>query len=55
MMLEYLAVLEISFQRLYINQEEVNWIWLFWIKPSLLKYITKMTPDELGGLLTNGD
>ena len=53
--LKQLAVLEIRFQRMYLNEEEIDWTERFWTDVNFFEQITTTSATELADLLTELD
>ena len=53
--LRQLAVLEVRFQRMYLNEEEIDWTQRFWTDLDFFERITSTTAPEIADLLTELD
>ncbi len=53
--LRQLAVLEIRFQRMYLNEEEIDWSQRFWTDVDFFEQITTTPATEIADLLTELD
>ena len=53
--LRQLAVLEIRFQRMYLNEEEIDWTQRFWTDVDFFENITTTPATEIADLLTELD
>ena len=50
-----LAILELRFQRMFLNEEEVDWSQRFWTNVDFFEQITTTTATEIADLLTKLD
>lgn len=53
--LRHLGILELRFQRMFLNEEEVDWSQRFWTNISFFEHITTTPAAEIANLLTRLD